>query len=103
MPSGVYVRTELQSENQRQHALRLHKLPRSKKQLKATRKMGLLSNKGREGTVFGDDIIEHHNDLCHGAERPDDVTYMTSSKHWSLHNNVRVQNGTHNLLRKNRS
>lgn len=35
--------------------------------------------------LLGDDIVCHHNDLCHGALRPDDISHMTNRKHCRLH------------------
>lgn len=91
MPKGVYIRTKE------------HKRAVSKVMIGNKNASG---NQGQPhphaGNVFSDTIIEHHNDLVHGAERPDDVTHMTMSKHMSLHNKLRVENGTHHLLAKNR-
>ena len=105
MPSGVYKRTEFNSKKQkeiaRRNAYKLHKLPRTQVQIEAGRKVGKLpktllqTGKGRskphEGNIFGDDIVKHHNDLCHGALRPDDITCMTHSKHIGLHAKLRYQ------------
>jgi hypothetical protein len=72
------------------------KLPRTKAQLEANRKNGCkLVFNPHGSTVSANDIIEHHNDLCHGAERPDDVTLMTHSEHSRLHMELRIKNGTH--------
>jgi len=71
---------------------RMGQAPKSEKQIEASRENGRKNGLSCTGkphphgpTVFGDDIIEHHNDLCHGAERPDDVTSMTSSEHMKFH------------------
>lgn len=108
MPTGVYERTEeemqrvrelckrpitaaqikVRRENVRKATEASCKLPRTKNQL--------------ESLPHADTIVKHHNDLCRGVERPDDITLITHSEHMSLHNNLRVQNGTHNLLAKNR-
>lgn len=120
MPKGVWTRTEEQMQQIRE----LGKRPKTLIQIETARKTGRrvgLSNKGKpkskpktqkqiesaikcfRGTkIFADDIVKHHPDLCHGAERPDDVTSMTNSEHISLHNRLRVENGTHNWLSKNR-
>lgn len=116
MPTGIYIRTEEQLRQLRENAKKArkvaHSLPRTQKQIEAGRKNFIKAQKvGRilprtskqlKGKVFADDIIEHHNDLCHGAEDPDDVTYMIHREHSSLHMKLRVENGTHNLLSKNR-
>lgn len=117
MPTGIYIRTKPKTQKQleaartagrktgAQNIKMAHKLPASDAQREAWRKIGL-STKGKpkphKGNVFGNDIIKHHNDLCHGAERPDDITYMTQSQHLSLHHKIRVENGTHHFLTKNR-
>ena len=61
-------------------------LPRTEAQRAASRRNGrkLVSNP-HKGLVFANGIIEHHNDLCHGRERPDDITPMTLSEHSRLH------------------
>lgn len=46
--------------------------------------------------LMGNDIIKHHNDLCHGVEDPDDVSYMTSREHSRLHGILKNQ--TRNTL-----
>lgn len=51
-----------------------------------------------KGNVFGDDIVEHHNDLCHGALRPDDITSMPLSDHARLHGKLRMEDGTHPFI-----
>ena len=89
-------RTQKQLATYCENGRKVGKLPRTKKQLETVRE----NIKGIY--VFANTIVEHHNDLCHGTERPDDVTYMTSSEHISLHNNLRVQNGTHPFLASNR-
>lgn len=96
-------RTEKQLSATRGNIKIAHKLPRTQKQIEASRKLGS-SAKGKPNPhgprVFGDDIIEHHNDLKHGAERPDDITLMTHAEHSSLHNKLRIETGTHNFLAK---
>ena len=89
----------------RENGVKVSKLPNTQKQREVARKTGL-NNKGKLNphgpTLFGNTIVEHHNDLCYGAERPDDITLMTSSEHLSLHNNLRIQNGSHHFLNKKR-
>ena len=115
MPTGVYVRTkpmkprtekqlealskgrrlpptQRQIEARRKNARKMGKLPKSLAQIEHARKIGVTHS------IFGDDIVEHHNDLCHGAERPNDVSYMAMRKHTSLHNKLRVDNGSHPFL-----
>lgn len=127
MPRGIYQRTEKHREICREnirkgreiaHSLPLtqkqlevldrgRRLPRTQKQIATCRmngrKVGKLPNrKGslnpHKGNVFGDTFVCHHNDLCHGAERPDDITYMSQREHQKLHSNLQVQNGTHPFL-----
>ncbi len=82
---------------------KLHKLPRSAAQMKSARRLGELPKLPRNGQrIFPNTMAEHHNDLCHGALRPDDVTYMTFKKHGNLHAKLQLENGTHNFLTKNR-
>ncbi len=109
-------RTEKQCETSRKNVQKAqkiaHKLPRTQKQIKAccknfikAREIGSTlprTPKQLAGKVFGNDIVEHHNDLCHGAERPEDVTYMIMREHSRLHNNLRVLQGTHCFLTKNK-
>ena len=116
MPKGVYIRTEkirkgisagrLQSPKAQQAARNnikkgqevAHKLPRTQKQIGACRQnMIRLNKEGKRGhngfdkkPLMGDDIVEHHNDLQHGAIRPDDIIYMTNREHTSLH--AKLQN-----------
>ncbi len=71
-------RTKAQREAARENIRKLHKLPRTEKQRETSRKNGL-------NAVFANDIVEHHNDLKHGALRPDDVSYITCSEHTKLH------------------
>lgn len=78
-----------------------HRLPRTQKQIEASRKLG--RKYGSKNSPKADTIVCHHNDLCHGKERPDDVTYMTNREHVGLHSRLRVANGTLPLLAKNRS
>ncbi len=67
------------------------------------RKLGLKANgEPCRSSLSADTIVEHHNDLCHGAESPDDITCMTMSEHSSLHNYLRLKNGTHYFLAKNK-
>jgi hypothetical protein len=115
MPKGVYVRTEKAKEacretcrkmslsnknrprtpvelialrknakNAREAAL---KLPRTQAQRDASRKaayqMGLSNN--------ADTIVKHHNDLTHGALRPDDVSYMSAREHNRFHAKLQCQ------------
>lgn len=107
---GKKVKTEKQIETSRKNiqiANKLPTLPKTQKQIESSRKNARtmqLYNIGKSNphgpTIFGDDIIRHHNDLQHGALRPDDMVFMTASEHTSLHNKLRVQNGTHNFLGK---
>jgi hypothetical protein len=41
--------------------------------------------------AYGDKMITHHNDLCHGALRPDDTTKMSHREHSRLHCLIRCQ------------
>jgi len=91
--------TRKRIEASQRNAYKAHKLPRTQKQLEASR--NALKPYIGKANVHGDDIVEHHNDLQHGALRPDDVTLMTLSEHTTFHNKLKVENGTHNLLRKN--
>lgn len=68
-------RTKLQEENAR----KVGSLPKTEKQIQSSR------------AKRGSDIVEHHNDLCHGKLQPDDITLMTSSEHSRLH--AKLQNG----------
>lgn len=99
MPSGVYIRTkpitEVQREASRKNGRKAGTLPKTEKQIEHARTMGLNNH--------ADTIIEHHNDLCHGAEDPDDTTYMIMKDHSSLHAKLRVQDGTNPFLSKNRT
>ena len=98
MPRGVWISHAKQIE----HAREMGKAPKTPKQLEASRVNARIAGKiacrlprtprQLEGRIFGNDIIKHHNDLCHGAERPDDVTSMTSSEHIRLHAKLRCQN-----------
>jgi len=125
MPKGIYKRTKEHKEILRRnmgkagkvawklprslaqikHHHKLSKLPTTQKKRETWRKIGL-NSKGKRNphgpTAFGNDIVKHHNDLCHGAERPDDIALMTQSEHRRLHEKLRVQNGTHPFLSKNR-
>ncbi len=98
-------RTQLQREASRKNGRKAGLLSKTEKQREACRKLGL-NSKGKPHphgpTLCADTIIEHHNDLKHGVLRPDDVVYMTNSEHTSLHDNLRVKNGTHPFLTKNR-
>ncbi len=86
------------SAKQIEHTRKLGKGPRTQKQIATSRelcrKMGL--------NTTSDTIVGHHNDLCRGEERPDDITYMSHGEHTSLHAKLRVENGTHHWLAKNR-
>jgi hypothetical protein len=64
------------------------KLPRSKAQIENARRLS------KNFTPAADTIIKHHNDLCHGAKKPDDITPMTLSQHAKLHMKLRIENGT---------
>ena len=101
------------TEKQWEQFRALCKMPRSQKQIENLRKLNErprtqvqceagLRNLDKGRNITRNTIVEHHNDLCHGAERPDDITLMTSSEHHRLHANIRVQNGTHPFLGKNR-
>ncbi len=81
MPKGVWIRTEEQMQQVRE----LGKAPKTEKQREASRKIG------RRININGDTIIKHHNDLCHGAERPDDVMIMNHSEHCRLHGKLQCQ------------
>jgi hypothetical protein len=104
MPSGLYIRTKPLSPKQLEALVKGRKLPKTEKQIENTRRMGL-NNKGKShpSSLNANTIVEHHNDLCHGAKDPNDVTYMPHSEHVSLHHNLRVQNGTHPFLPNNRT
>jgi hypothetical protein len=75
------------------------KLPRTMKQIESARRMGKAvktlrqriasRNNGKHGKLSKDTIIQHHNDLCHGAERPDDITCMSHGGHSRLHAKLR--------------
>lgn len=86
------------------------KVPRTQRQIEACRQNGRkngAASKGKprpshDGRVFGDDIVKHHNDLCHGAERPDDITLMIMREHSRFHTNLRIANGTYHFLAQNR-
>jgi len=86
-------KTQKQLEASRENVRKLHKLPKTEKQIKAASKLGRIS---------ANTIVEHHNDLCRGAERPDDVNLMSLSEHTTLHNKLKVENGTHHWLSKYR-
>jgi len=124
MPKGVWK----DSEKQMQHIRGLHKrprtqkqieafhqnlkkarevackLPRTEKQIEAGRKLGQVgaNQKGKPKNY----IVRHHNDLCHGKKDPNNVTYMSHSEHCRLHttlrNKLKIENGTHNFLARNR-
>lgn len=105
MPTGVYRRTEKHKKIARKNIAKARevalKLPRTLIQREVCRKMGKAAKtqKQRESirelgkipNIFADTIIEHHNDLCHGAERPDDVSCMTNSEHGKLHAKLQCQ------------
>ena len=119
MPKGIYIRTEkirkgisagrlrspkaqkAASGNMKKAREIGRKLHRNIAQIEASRRNGL-ARKGisnpHGSTVFADDIVKHHNDLCHGVERPDYVTYMASSEHCRLHAKLRLEDGTHPFL-----
>lgn len=91
-------KTPEQIEIRRKNAYELGKRPKTQKQIqtsrKIARKMGSSNN--------ADTTVKHHNDLCHGTERPDDITCMTLSEHTRLHINLRIEDGTHHFLTQNR-
>lgn len=105
MPSGIYIGSEKHIQQVRElgkkygrRAIEIaHKLPRTQLQIETSRKngrkVGKLPRKGKqlEGRIFGNDIVKHHQDLCHGAEKPNDVIFMTASKHIGLHAKLRSQ------------
>jgi len=76
------------TEKQLTQIRELGKRPRTQTQRDAARTT-CLNRKGKtnphKGNVFGDTIVEHHDDLQHGKERPDDVANMTLSEHARLH------------------
>ena len=99
---GKAPKTQKQCENAKKATAVAHKLPRTERQLEACRKNGRkvgLSN-------HGDIIVKHHRDLCHGEKNPDDIILMTVREHMRFHttlrNNLRVKDGTHPFLAKNR-
>ena len=108
MAKGVYIRTKPKSKKQMQQIRELGQKPKTQNQLRATRQNVKKAQKKAQSVprtkaqrkavlenikdvrVFADTIVKHHNDLCHGAKDPDDVTYMTSSEHMRLHANIRI-------------
>lgn len=76
------------SYKQKKQFYELSQRPRTEAQRKAS-----YQNLEKAG-VFAETTVKHHNDLCHGALRPDDVTYMTHSKHGRLHMELRIKDGT---------
>ncbi len=78
------------------------KRPNTEKQIQAARQNMIKINKEGKNRgngfdkkpLMGNHIIKHHNDLQHGAIRPDDITLMTHSKHARLHMNLHIENGT---------
>ena len=123
MPKGVYKRTEKHLQQIHENIQKMAKLPRTQKQIQASRENGYKAGKlpktqkqritAREngckcalktkGKSWTNIIVCHHNDLCHAAERPKDVTYMIHSEHNRLQANLRVRDGTHNFLPGNRT
>lgn len=105
------------SKKQLQALNKLHKLPKTQKQKENARNMGKKYGKmalkiahklpksakqlanSRKAQVFANDIIKHHNDLCHGEIRPDDITLMTHSEHAKLHMQLHIENGTHPAIK----
>lgn len=107
MPKGVYIRTEellallksyseiarkrpiteTQRAARRNNGRKVGKLPKTQKQIEASRKnackIGLSTN--------GDRIIKHHKDFCHGALKPDDIIYMKAREHNRLHTKIQCQ------------
>lgn len=71
------------TEKQKHQFYDLSQRPRTKAQWQA-----IYKNLKKAG-VFAKDIVKHHNDLCHGTKRPDDITLMTHSEHCRLHSNLR--------------
>ncbi len=111
MPRGIYIRTKptwgkgltkkidpRMAKISKTLSETLKHLSRTPTQIESGQRVGL-SNKGRS---LANTIIEHHNDLCHGAKDPNDVTYMAHSDHSRLHANLQLENGTHPFLAKNR-
>lgn len=72
----------------------LSQRPRTEAQWKA-----IYRNLKKAG-VFADSIIKHHNDLCHGTLRSDDITYMTHSEHGRLHMELRIKYGNPPWIKK---
>lgn len=97
-------------KNQKKATEAARKLPKGEAHRKAARENMIKCNTEGKALGHGFDkkaltgrtIIKHHHDLCHGAERPDDVVYMTHSEHVRLHSKLQLQNGTHNFLKENR-
>lgn len=101
MPTGIYKRSEQQLRQFRE----LHKSPKSPKQLKALAKGRKIAHKlprteaqlrvcrenGRKVGLSNnaDMIVKHHNDLQHGALRPNDITLLSLSEHTALHSKLR--------------
>ncbi len=85
MPRGVYIKRKSPSKKQLEALKIAHKLPRSEKQMEHAHQ-NIKEGKCR---IFANDIVKHHNDLCRGKLRPDDITLMTLSEHFSLHTQYR--------------
>jgi len=88
---GKAPRTEKQLEAWRKHCRQMAKLPRTEKQMRHICQVNL-AKKGKpspyKGIASGDNIVKHHNDLCHGCSRPNDIILMTRSEHSSLHSKL---------------
>lgn len=54
----------------------------------------------RKGRVFADSIVEHHNDLQHGAIRPNDTNLMSHSEHTRLHSKKRCRDNKGKFIKK---
>ena len=120
MPRGVYIRTKSKTKKQIEWMRELGKRPKTQKQRdsacktikiasevarKLPRSAAQIENMrkvGKDFSLCAETIVEHHNDLCHGAKDPDNVNYITNSEHARFHANLRVQNGTHPWLAHNR-
>ena len=88
------------SQKQKENAQKMGKRPNTEKQIQAARK-NCLNRKGQShvSSLNANTIVEHHNDLCRGKLRPDDITVMTHSEHARLHMNLHIENGTHPAIK----
>ena len=91
MPTGVYVRTKPNSQKQRDAARQAGRKNGAKNIKKANETGKNRGNGFDKKPLMGKDLVEHHNDFCHGAERPDDITIMTNSEHTRLHAKLQYQ------------